>query len=210
MLQFMGLQRVGHYGAIELNWSDLVLKMQLAFVLRILLKQIQFVSPINLIKLVLFSLFYRQDMLFLCGRDGKRVIQDSSFKRETAGLLTPGHFEAVDIINDYQVLCLVAQSCLTLCNPRDCSSPGSSVHGDSPGKNTGAGCMLSSRGSSQPRDRIQVSHIAGGFFTIWATKHTIQIGFFFFNATFLLPLELWTAPFVNNYNVTEQARHLLL
>ena len=34
------------------------------------------------------------------------------------------------------VLCLVAQSCLTLCNPMDCSLPGSSVHGDSPGKNT--------------------------------------------------------------------------
>ena len=29
---------------------------------------------------------------------------------------------------------LVAQSCLTLCNPMDCSPPGSSVHGDSPGK----------------------------------------------------------------------------
>ena len=29
------------------------------------------------------------------------------------------------------------QSCLTPCNPTDCSPPGSSVHGDSPGKNTG-------------------------------------------------------------------------
>ena len=38
------------------------------------------------------------------------------------------------------VLCLVAQSCPTLCNPMDCSLPGSSVHGDSPGKNTGVGC----------------------------------------------------------------------
>ena len=38
------------------------------------------------------------------------------------------------------VLCLVAQSCLTLCNPMDCNLPGSSVHGDSPGKNTGLGC----------------------------------------------------------------------
>ena len=36
--------------------------------------------------------------------------------------------------------CLVAQSCLTLCNPMDYSPPGSSVHGDSPGKNTGVGC----------------------------------------------------------------------
>ena len=38
------------------------------------------------------------------------------------------------------VLCLVIQSCLTLCNPVNCSPPGSSVHGDSPGKNTGVGC----------------------------------------------------------------------
>ena len=38
------------------------------------------------------------------------------------------------------VLCLVAQSCPALCNPMDCSPPGSSVHGDSPGKNTGVGC----------------------------------------------------------------------
>ena len=32
------------------------------------------------------------------------------------------------------------QSCPTLCDPRDGSPPGSSVHGDSPGKNTGVGC----------------------------------------------------------------------
>ena len=33
-----------------------------------------------------------------------------------------------------------AQSYLTLCDPMDCRPPGSSVHGDSPGKNTGEGC----------------------------------------------------------------------
>ena len=37
-------------------------------------------------------------------------------------------------------ICLVTQSCLTLCDPMDCSLLGSSVHGDSPGKNTGVGC----------------------------------------------------------------------
>ena len=31
------------------------------------------------------------------------------------------------------------QLCLTLCDPMDCSPPGSSVHGNSPGKNTGVG-----------------------------------------------------------------------
>ena len=38
------------------------------------------------------------------------------------------------------LLCLVTQSCLTLCDPMDCSPASSSVHGDSPGKNTGVGC----------------------------------------------------------------------
>ena len=33
------------------------------------------------------------------------------------------------------------QSCLTLCDSMDCSPPGSSVHGDSLGKNTGVGCQ---------------------------------------------------------------------
>ena len=33
-----------------------------------------------------------------------------------------------------------AKSCLTLWDPMDCSLPGSSVHGDIPGKNTGVGC----------------------------------------------------------------------
>ena len=37
-------------------------------------------------------------------------------------------------------MCLVAQSCPALFNPTDCSPQGSSVHGDSPGKNTGVGC----------------------------------------------------------------------
>ena len=38
------------------------------------------------------------------------------------------------------VCVLSCLSCLTLCNPMDYSLPGSSVHGDSPGKNTGVGC----------------------------------------------------------------------
>ena len=37
-------------------------------------------------------------------------------------------------------LCLVSQSCLTLHNPMNCSPPGSSVHEDSPGKNSGVDC----------------------------------------------------------------------
>ena len=38
------------------------------------------------------------------------------------------------------LLWLVTQSCLTLFSPMDCRPPGSSVHGDSPGQDTGMGC----------------------------------------------------------------------
>ena len=41
---------------------------------------------------------------------------------------------------DMAVLCLVAQLCLSLFDPMDSRPPGSSVHGDSPGKNTGVDC----------------------------------------------------------------------
>ena len=63
------------------------------------------------------------------------------------------------------VLCLVTQSCLTLCNLMDCSPPGSSVHGDAQARILKWVAMPSSRGSSQPRDQTKVSHIAGRFFT---------------------------------------------
>ena len=46
----------------------------------------------------------------------------------------------LDLRPGYTVLCLVAQLCPTLKDPMDCSPPGSSVHGDSPGKNNGVGC----------------------------------------------------------------------
>ena len=40
------------------------------------------------------------------------------------------------------MLSLVVLLCPALCDPMDCSPPGSSVHGDSPGKNTGVGCHV--------------------------------------------------------------------
>ena len=43
------------------------------------------------------------------------------------------------------VLCLFTQS-LTLCDPMECSPPGSSVHRDSPGKNTGMSCHATLQG----------------------------------------------------------------
>ena len=41
---------------------------------------------------------------------------------------------------------------------------------NSPGQNTGVGSLPFSRVSSQPRDQTQISHVAGRFFTRWATR----------------------------------------
>ena len=69
----------------------------------------------------------------------------------------------------WAVLWLVAQPCPALCDPMGCSPPGSSVHGDSPGKNTGVGCHALLQGIFPTQDQTQIFHIAGGFFTVWAT-----------------------------------------
>ena len=58
--------------------------------------------------------------------------------------------------------------CLTLCNPKDCSPPDSSVHGILQARILEGVAMPFSRGSSPPRDWARVSCvscIAGGFFT---------------------------------------------
>ena len=70
---------------------------------------------------------------------------------------------------------LLAQSCLILCNPMDCSPPGSSVHGILQARILEWVAIPFSRGSSQPRDWTWVSCIAGGFFTVWATREAPEI-----------------------------------
>ena len=51
---------------------------------------------------------------------------------------------------------LVVQSWLTLCDPMDCSPPGSSVHGIRQARILEWVVMHFSKGSSQPRDQTQV------------------------------------------------------
>ena len=66
----------------------------------------------------------------------------------------------------------IAQSCLTLCDPMDCSLPGSSVHGIFQAMVLEWVAISFSRGSSRPRDRTQVFRIAGRRFTVWAMKES--------------------------------------
>ena len=75
-------------------------------------------------------------------------------------------FDTINFSTKVAVLCLVAQSCPTLCDSMNCSLPGSSVHGILQARTLEWDAMPSSSGSSQPRDRTQVFCIAGRFFTI--------------------------------------------
>ena len=65
----------------------------------------------------------------------------------------------------------VAQSCLTLCDPMDCSLPGSSVHEVLQARILEWVAVPFCRGSFQLR--TQVSRTAGEFFTIWATREDL-------------------------------------
>ena len=75
----------------------------------------------------------------------------------------------------FAVLCLVAPLCLTLCDSMDCSPPGSSVHGDIPGKNTGVGSHSLLQGNFSTQGLNLGLCTAGRFVTIWATREVYQI-----------------------------------
>ena len=68
---------------------------------------------------------------------------------------------------------LITKLCPTLCNHMDRSPPGFFVHGILQARILEWVSIPFSRGSSQPRDQTQVSHIAGGLFTSWATREAL-------------------------------------
>ena len=64
----------------------------------------------------------------------------------------------------------VIHSCPTLCDPVDCSPPGSSVHGILQARVLEWVAISFSRGSSRPRNWTWVSRIEGRRFALWATR----------------------------------------
>ena len=70
----------------------------------------------------------------------------------------------------WTVCVFVAQSCLTLCGPMDCSLPASSVHGILQARILEWVAIPFSRESSLPRDWTLVSHMTGRFFTVWVAR----------------------------------------
>ena len=87
--------------------------------------------------------------------------------------LAGGFFSAEPPLKSLILWSEVAQSCLTLCDPMDCSLPGSSIHSIFQTRVLEWVAISFSRGSSQPRDRTQVSCITGRCFTLWATRESL-------------------------------------
>ena len=86
------------------------------------------------------------DFLFL----GSKITMDSDCSQEIKRCL----------LLEEKVQVKFTQSCLTLCDPKDYT-----VHGILQARIPEWVAFPFSRGSSQPRDQTQVSHITGGFFT---------------------------------------------
>ena len=73
-------------------------------------------------------------------------------------------------------LCLLAaQSCLTLCDPVDCSPPGSSIHGILQARTLRWAAVSFSRGSFWSRNRIHVFCTGRWVFYCWATREALII-----------------------------------
>ena len=82
----------------------------------------------------------------------------------------------ISAVGGWSNLCcavLVTQSCLTVCDPM--FEPARLLcPWDSPGKNTWMGCHALLQRIFPARDRAEVSHTAGGFFTIWTTREVVS------------------------------------
>ena len=119
------------------------------------------------------------DLWFLCLFETQLVYLEVLDSQTAEASLKNFEYNLVNMWNEcnstivwtfFAVLCLVTQSCPTLCNSMDCSPPGSSVHGDSPGKNTEIGYhallqeIFPTQGSNPGFPHCR------WIFTIWATR----------------------------------------
>ena len=93
-------------------------------------------------------LFSSNKFAVICYGSNRKLIHSPNvcfFMLRFDGKTWAVHFVLIDRLSWFSPVitgccCLVAQLCPALCDPMDCSLPGSSVHGDSLGKNTGVGC----------------------------------------------------------------------
>ena len=105
----------------------------------------------------------------------RKFIQNRSLRTVTFSPIPQNlHFH-----RNFHILCccccsLVVKPCPTLCNPMDCSPPGSSVYGISQAKILEWVAISFSRGSSWPRDWTPVFSIGRQILYHWTTKEVLH------------------------------------
>ena len=119
-------------------------------------------SPITLWQIDGETVETAADFLFL----GSKITADGDCSHEIKRGLLLGRKVMTNLDSILKSESEVAQSCPTLCNPGDCSPPGSSVHGILQARILEWVAISFSRVSSRPRDRTQVSCIAGRRFNL--------------------------------------------
>ena len=93
------------------------------------------------------------------------------------------------VSTEWEMKVLVTQLCPTLCDPMNCSPPGSSVHGILQARILEWVAISFTRGSSWPKDWTQVFCIVGRFFIIWPIREAHHLS--------LIPI------FLENYGTRE-------
>ena len=107
----------------------------------------------------------------------------------------------------WKVKVLITQWCPILFNLRDCRLPGSSVHGILQVRILEWVAIPFSRGSSQPKNRTQVSCMTSRFFTIWATREALCVSWVISKArNKSSQMERWYLPSKQAWHVEVKAK----
>ena len=100
-------------------------------------------------------------------RKRKREKEQGKYKTDKTVLFSHSSVRSTDLgITSFSHISEVARLYPTLCDPVDCSLPRSSIRGILQARILEWVAISFSRGSSQPRDCIQVSHIVGRCFNL--------------------------------------------
>ena len=111
--------------------------------------------------------YFPMSWLFSLGGQNTETLASASVLAMNIQGLISFRIELFDLL---AALSEVAQSCPTLCNPMNCSLPGSSIHEIFQARILEWAAISFTRRSSWPRDWTQVSRIVRRRFTVWATR----------------------------------------
>ena len=152
-----------YFKLLNIYMFCLVLNVKVNLLVEEYLKYTEILYPSTVISLYYYDIFTPKWLFMTCTWALLRL----SFHNRRYGLFV--YLQLDSVIEGMFVIvcfksslygCSIAQPCLTLCDPMDCSLPGSSVHGIFQTRILEWLAGSYSRGSSQPRDRSSISYVS--------------------------------------------------